>query len=252
MSEDSNNNEEPVLIQSSEEIEEEEKEEVSIEKINVLIENVENTKRNKDRAEYIDQLSEYKTESRVKNLFCVLALNDSYAICRAKAVSYLAEIIYDEDVKKIVLDALKDSSPKVRLWSVWALRTIVDDKEVLEELLSRLRYLEKSNRVKLWLIRTLSDQIINDDVVRVFIKELESKPNIETRKLILYYLLQRLDNQEICYKLSKYVMQETNKEIKLEIVKKLVTIENEDVKFVLSKLSKLEKDEQILAVLNNR
>ncbi len=253
MSEESNKEEnDQELIQPIEEPEIEiiENENTKV-RINALIEDVKSTKKNKDRALYIDQLSEFKSELRVQNLLCDLAINDSYAMCRAKAVSYLAEVIDESNVKRVVVESLKDSSPKVRLWAVWALRTIVHEKEILEGLLSRLRYLEKSNRVKLWLIRTLSDQIKNEDVIRVFIKELESKPNLETRKLILYYLLQRLDNQEICYKLANYVMQETNKEIKLEIVKKLIVIENDDIKYSLNKLSKIEKDENILNLLEN-
>ena len=258
MSEESNNEEsDPELIKKQEEIEiekeeEEEEEEDNKEKIDALIKEVKITKKNKDRALLIDQLSEFKSEFRVQKLLSDIALNDSYVICRAKAVSYLAEVIDEDEVKRVIVESLKDSSPKVRLWAVWALRTIVHENEILEELLSRLRYSEKSNRVKLWLIRTLSDQIANEDVVRVFIKELETKPNLETRKLILYYLIQRLDNPEICYKLANYVMQETNKEIKLEIVKKLKTIENEDVKYSLNKLSKLEKDGEILSILNSR
>ena len=202
MSEESTNEEEeePELVQTLEEKQNEEEEsEDTKEKINTLLEQVQITKKNKDRALLIDQLSEYKSDSRVQNLLGNLAKYDSYAICRAKAVSYLSEIIHEDSAKRVILESLKDSSPKVRLWAVWALRTIVHNNEVLEQLLSRLRYLERSNRVKLWLIRTLSDQISNEDVIRVFVKELESKPNLETRKLILYYLLQRLDNQEICF-----------------------------------------------------
>ena len=253
MSEESSKEEnEQEIVQSEEDTETEtEVKENYMDKVDSIINEIKITKKNKDRALLIDELSEYKSELKVQDYLANLALDDSYAICRAKAISYLAEVIEEKKVKQIVLESLKDSSPKVRLWAVWALRTVVHEDEILEALLTRLKYQEKSNRVKLWLIRTLSDQIKNEDVIRVFIKKLESKPNLETRKLILYYLLQLLDNQEICFKLANYVMQESNKEIKLEIIKKLITVENEDVSFSLRKLSKLEKDEQILSILKN-
>ncbi|MEE9410330.1 MAG: hypothetical protein V3V41_05320 [Candidatus Heimdallarchaeota archaeon] len=251
MSEKRKDNEtDPVLDHLFEEIKEEKKNKHESEKrVKELLAKFHLTKRNKERAEIIDQVSEFIQFPEIISLLQEVALNDTYAFCRAKAVSYLAELVEEEEVKRTIIKKLNDSSPKVRLWSVWGLRVVIHEEEVLEILLRRLRYLEKANRVKLWLIRTLSDQISNDDVMTAFFKLLESKPNTETRKLLLYYLLQRLDNPEISYKLANYVLKETNKDIKSEIIKKLLTLDNEDVEYSLNKLSRMEKDENILALL---
>ncbi|MHA2357751.1 MAG: HEAT repeat domain-containing protein [Candidatus Heimdallarchaeaceae archaeon] len=222
----------------------------SEEEVNDLLFKLHITKKNKGRAEIIDKLSKYSSYAEVKLVLLDSALEDKYQFCRAKAVSILADYLDDKDVRRVVLQKLDDKSVQVRLWAIWALRGIVEEKVITEILIGRLKYKESSNKVKLWIVRALSDQINYQEVQDAFLYILKSKPNKEMKKLILYYLLQKIDNLNIRKYISSYIHNEYNREIRIELVKSLLKFnEDSDVRYNLEKLSKNERDEEIKRLL---
>ena len=240
---------EEVLDSPIEEIQAEKRTITSSEEIQEILNEYEKTRKNKDRVLIIDKIAELLPNSDLEELLKEIAFKDSYSLCRVKAVSLLADLNDKSEVKRLLIGKLDDSSPKVRLWAVWGLRPIIYDAEILEVFINRVKYVEKSKRVKLWLIRALSDQINDNKIQETFLLLLKSKPDNETRKLLLFYLLQRTNEENIAYKLSRYVLNEANRDIRKEIVKKLVMLENEDVRYSLEKLFKTERDEEIRKIL---
>ncbi|NPD89531.1 MAG: HEAT repeat domain-containing protein [Asgard group archaeon] len=220
-----------------------------LERMNELSSKLQITKENKERAQILDLIGEFSTYAEITTILIDIALEDKYQLCRTKAVSLLADLISEEEVKRTILQTLSDSSQQVRLWSVWALRSIIHDVDVRDILIRKLKFGEVSNRVKLWIIRTLSDLINDEEVMYAFLSLLKSKPNTEMRKLLLYYILQKAENPEITFVLSTHIQNETNKEIRREIVKKLIQLDNEDVNYALERLMKTEKDEETLELL---
>ena len=209
----------------------------------------ESTTRNKDRANLIDKLTDYLRYEETVSALKDIAINDKYPLCRAKAVSFLSEFMRDKKVKDLVIRKLRDSSQTVRLWAVWSLRGIIEEEDVQEVLIRQLRHYEKSKRIKLWLVRSLSDKIENPSVIDIFLQSLKKRPGKEMRKLILYYILQIQGNQDISYFLSTYVHEENDKEIRLEIVKKLLEMDNSDSRYALQKLKRNERNQEIITLL---
>lgn len=210
----------------------------------------ESTTGNKDRANLIDKLIDYLRYEETISALKDIAINDRYPLCRAKAVSFLSEFMKDKKVKDLVIRKLRDSSQTVRLWAVWSLRAIVEEEDVQEVLIRQLRHYEKSKRIKLWLIRSLSDKIENSNVIDVFLQSLKKRPDKEMRKLILYYIMQVQGNPDISYFLSTYVHKENDKEIRLEIVKKLLEMDNSDSRYALQKLRRNERNQEIITLLS--
>lgn len=227
---------EKIIVTSSEEIQE-------------ILNEYDKTRKNKDRVLIFDKITELLPNSDLEELLKEIAFKDSYSLCRVKAVSLLADLNDKSEVKRLLIRKLDDSSPKVRLWAVWGLRPIIDDTEIQEVFINKIKYFEKSKRVKLWLIRVLSDRINDNKIQDTFLLLFKSKPDNETRKLLLFYLLQKANEENIAYELSRYVLKEANRDIRKEIVKKLVMLENEDVKYSLEKLFKTERDEEIREIL---
>jgi hypothetical protein len=213
---------------------------------------LQSTKKNKERAQILDLIGEFSTYSEITLILIDIALEDKYQLCRAKAVSLLADLIQEDEVKRTILQTLNDSSQQVRLWSVWALRGIIHDDDVRDTLIRKLKFGEVSNRIKLWIIRALSDLINDKEVMYAFVSILKSKPNTEMRKLLLYYILQKADNPEVKVVLASHIRNETNIEIRREIVKKLLQFKDEDIIYSLERLMKTEKDEQILELLKTK
>lgn len=221
----------------------------SSEKIQEFLNEYEKTRKNKDRVLMIDKIAELLPNSDLEEFLKEIAFKDSYSLCRVKAVSLLADLTDKSEVKRLLIRKLDDSSPKVRLWAVWGLRPIIHDTEIQEVFINKVKYFEKSKRVKLWLIRALSDRINDKKMQDTFLYLLKSKPDNETRKLLLFYLLQKANEENTAYELSRYVLKEANRDIRKEIVKKLVMLENEDVKYSLEKLFKTERDEEIREII---
>ena len=211
---------------------------------------IETTTRNKDRADLIDKLNDFLTFEETVSALKDIAINDKYPLCRAKAVSLLSEFMSNKEVKNLIIRKLRDSSQTVRLWAVWSLRALNEDEDIQEVLIRQLRHYEKSKRIKLWLIRTLSDKIENTRVIEVFLQSLKGRPDKEMRKLILYYIMQIQDNTDISYFLSTYVHKENDKEIRLEIVKKLLEMDNSDSRYALQKLKRNERNQKIVSLLS--
>ena len=230
----------------SEEIQEDEILKItSTQEIEDIIFDYNTTSKNKDRTKIIDKIATFLPNNVLEELLKEIAFQDSYALCRAKAVSLLGDKTDAPEIKRLLIQKLGDSSPKVRLWTVWSLRSIVYDPEVYEVLIKKVKYFEKSKRVNLWIIRSLSDQIDNKTIQDTFINLLKQKPDNETRKLLLFYLLQKSNDEDMATELSFYMLKEVNREIRKEIVKKLVLLDFEDVKYSLEKLYKKERDEEI-------
>lgn len=240
---------EEVLDSHIEDIQAEKRIITSSEEIQEILNEYEKTRKNKDRVLIIDKIAELLPNSDLEELLKEIAFKDSYSLCRVKAVSLLADLNDKSEVKRLLIRKLDDSSPKVRLWSVWGLRPIIHDTEIQEVFINKAKYFEKSKRVKLWLIRALSDRINDKKMQDTFLYLLKSKPDNETRKLLLFYLLQKANEENIAYELSRYVLKEANRDIRKEIVKKLVMLENEDVKYSLEKLFKTERDEEIREII---
>ena len=99
------------------------------------------------------------------------------------------------------------------------------------------------------MIRALSDRINDNKIQEAFLFLLKSKPDNETRRLLLFYLLQKTNEENTVYELSRYVLKEANRDIRKEIVKKPATLDNKDVKYSLEKLFKTEKDEEIREII---
>ncbi len=244
--------EEIVAIDVLEEVKEEQPtdETKSFEELQRILQEIESTTSNKERAYLIDKLIDYPEYEETVSVLKNIAVNDKYPLCRAKAVSFLSDFMRDIEIKDLVIRKLQDSSQTVRLWAVWSLRALVDEEDVQEVLLRQLRHYEKSRRIKLWLIRVLSDKINNPRVIDVFLQSLKGRPNKEMRKLILYYILQIPENSDVSYFLSTYVHKENDKEIRLEIVKKLLEMDNSDTRYALQKLKRNERNQEIVSLLS--
>jgi hypothetical protein len=227
-----------------------------VEQLNISIEDLINnysfSKKNKEKAQILDQLGDYVNYPIVIDFLKETAKEDGYDLCRAKAVSYISDFTDNEEIRNLLLQKLNDSSPKVRLWAVWSLRGEIHDQTVQSEFVRRIKYIEKAKIVRLWIIRSLSDVIDNENVQYVFMQLMKEKPDKETRKLLLYYLLQKIENPDISYFISSYVLTEINKEIRKEIVKKMIEINNDDVKYALDKLIKIEKDKEIINLISSK
>ncbi len=253
--EDAEEIEETEEIQIIDILEKEEESEIVVEPKGILelqriLHEFESTTRNKDRASLIDKLTDYLTYEETVSALKDIAINDKYPLCRAKAVSFLSEFMMEREVKDLVIRKLRDSSQTVRLWAVWSLRALIEEEEVQEVLIRQLRHYEKSKRIKLWLVRSLSDKIENPSVIDVFLQSLKRRPDKEMRKLILYYIMQIQGNQDISYFLSTYVHKENDKEIRLEIVKKLLEMNNSDSRYALQKLKRNERNQEIITLLS--
>ena len=214
-----------------------------------LIERFKNSRKNKERAKFIDIFSENLVNEEVKELMIEITENDNYPLCRAKAVSNLGKWIEDKEIQNTVISKLKDISPKVRLWAVWTLRPIIHLREIQETLINKIKFEENSRQNKLWMIRVLSDQIDDKFIQETFLYFFKLKPDTETKKLLLYYLLSKLENEDILFTISRSVQTETNNEIRLEMVKKLIHVNEPDVKYILEKLTKTERNKEILEYL---
>ncbi|MHA1201075.1 MAG: HEAT repeat domain-containing protein [Candidatus Heimdallarchaeaceae archaeon] len=221
-----------------------------LEELQRILLEFESTTRNKDRANLIDKLIDYLEYEETIYALKDIAINDKYPLCRAKAVSFLSESMMDKKVKELIIGKLRDSSQTVRLWAVWSLRAIVEEEDVQEVLIRQLRHYEKSKKIKLWLVRTLSDKIENPRVIDVFLQSLKGRPDKEMRKLILYYIMQIQGNPDISYFLSTYVHKENDREIRLEIVKKLLEMDNSDSRYALQKLKRKERNQEIISLLS--
>lgn len=216
-----------------------------------LIERFKETKKNKERAKLIDQFSENLDNLNVQELLIEVAEEDNYPLCRAKAVSRLGYWIENTEIQNIVLKKLTDISPKVRLWAVWTLRPIIHLREVQDKIINRVKFFEKSRQIKLWMIRILSDQIDDLFIQETFLYFFKINPDTETRKLLLYYLLPKIENEDILFTISRHMQYENNNEIRIEIVKRLVLVDEPDVKYLLEKLSKTERNKEILEIINS-
>ncbi len=224
-------------------------EQVSI-SVSDLIDNYNLSKKNKEKTQILDQLGDYVNYPEVTEFLKETAKEDGYDLCRAKAVSYISDFTDNEDIKNLLLQKLDDSSPKVRLWVVWSLRGEIHEQRIQSEFIRRIKYVEKAKIVRLWIIRSLSDVIDNENIQYVFLQLLKEKPDTETRKLLLYYLLQKLENPDVSYFISSYVLSELNKEIRKEIVKKMIEVNNDDIRYALNKLTKVEKNKEILDLIS--
>ncbi|MFW9852782.1 MAG: HEAT repeat domain-containing protein [Candidatus Thorarchaeota archaeon] len=252
LDEEREDNEIELVIFNEEFLQLEKKHEQISTSIEELIKNYSLSKKNKEKTKIMDQLGEFISYPEVKDFLKDTAREDSYDLCRAKAVSYFSELTSDEEIKGLLIQKLDDSSPKVRLWAVWSLRGEIHDEIVQSEFIRRLKYIEKAKTVRLWIIRSLGDVIENENIQYVFLHLLKQKPDTETRKLLLYYLLQKLNNRDICYYISSYVTLEVNKNIRKEIVKKMIEVDNEDIKYALNKLAKIEKDKEIIDLISSK
>ncbi len=222
------------------------------EDLDLLINTLINSNRNKVRLDIIEKIGEFIEEEKVKKALSNISKNDKYPLCRAKAVSYLSDIIEDKQVKETILSKLDDSAKVVRHWAVWGLKEVVSESDVQKALIKRLLREEKSRKIKLWIIKILSSQIKTNRVEEAFLGLLKQNLNIETKGLVVDYLLNNLSDRDICYQLSLYVIKERNKEIKSKIIQKFLTIDNLDVKYSLERLEREENDENILLLLKNR
>ncbi len=220
--------------------------------INSLIERYKETRKNKERANLIDQLSENLDNNQVKELLIEIVDKDNYPLCRAKAVTNLGYWIEDSEIQSIVVKKLSDVSPKVRLWTVWTLRPVIHIKDIQEIIINRIKFFEKSRQNKLWMIRILSDHIDTLFIQETFLYFFKTHTDTETRKLLLYYLLPKIENEDVMFTLSRHVQYESNNEIRFEIVKKLVLVDEPDVKYILEKLSKTERNEEIRELLRKK
>ena len=250
--------------QVGEEIEEKDESVISVEEpvveekkltdaeIGILINQLRFPMNKKKRLKIIEQLSGYVSHPLVKSLFLELVDTETITLARAKVVSALADIVHDVDVKNALLDALRDSSPVVRQWAVWGLMQLVEeDSDIVEKLIYHLLYREGSKRVKLWILRALRRTINQSAVEDTFLRLLSPSAPYEIRSLIVDYLLQRLDDNEICYAISRYVQREPNKGLKKRIIKKILDSDNTDLQFALERLRFEERDKEILELLKN-
>ncbi len=233
------------IIQSEDVVEKEILEVTSSKEIQEIIYDYNSSSKNKDKIGIIDKVAALLPNGLLEELLKEIATRDSYALCRAKAVSLLADRVEVPDIKRLLIQKLDDSSPKVRLWAVWGLRTMVHDSEVQEIFIKKLKYFERFKRVKLWMIRSLSDQIDDKNIQDTFFHLLKLKPDNETRKLLLFYLLQKANDEDVAVELSLYMLKEVNREIRREIVRRLVLLDNDDVRYSLEKLYKKERDDEI-------
>ena len=222
------------------------------EDLDFLISTLINSNRNKVRLDIIEKIGDFIKEEKVKKTLSDISKNDKYPLCRAKAVSYLSDIIEDKQVKETILSKLDDSAKVVRHWAVWGLKGVVSESDVQKALIRRLLREEKSRKIKLWIIKILSSQIKTNRVEEAFLGLLKQNLNIETKNLVVDYLLNNLSDRDICYQLSLFVIKERNKELKLKIIQKFLTIDNLDVKYSLERLEREENDEDILTLLKNR
>jgi len=222
------------------------------EDLDLLINTLINSRRNKVRLDIIEKIGDFIEEEKVQKTLSNISKNDKYPLCRAKAVSYLSDIIEDKQVKETILSKLDDSAKVVRHWAVWGLKEVVSESDVQKALIKRLLREEKSRKIKLWIIKILSSQIKTNRVEEAFLGLLKQNLNIETKGLVVDYLLNNLSDRDICYQLSLYVIKERNKELKSKIIQKFLTIDKLDVKYSLERLEREENDEDILSLLKNR
>ncbi len=205
----------------------------------------------KERARAIDQLANYLDNEDVTNTLIMIAKKDTYYNNRAKAVSILADKINDESVKECIISKLNDSSKEVRKWAVWGLKTVVDDPNVLEALIRRLRYEESTKLVKSWIINALSAAIDNIDVIETFLLLLKRSLTRDNKELIIESLLNKLDNKDVLITISNLVLKEKNTSIKKKIIKKLKTVDDLDASFTLERLARNTKDPEIIELLKS-
>lgn len=217
-----------------------------------FIEEYEQTKKNKARAEILDRLAEYSDIPVIKEFLIDVANRDNYPLCRAKAISNLSCWIEEKDIQNLILSKLSDVSPKVRLWAIWTIRPVIHLREIQDNIINKIKFSEKSRQIKLWMIRILSDQIHTEYIQEVFLYFFKLNPDVETKKLLLYYLLPKLNNEDILYTISRHVQHEKNNEIRLEIVKHLILVDEPDVKYLLENLLKTERNEEILEILKTK
>ncbi len=223
--------------------------EITDSEIDDLIYKYKSTGKNKERAKIVDSLTKQLHHSKIQEILIDIAEDDNYPLCRAKAISNLGDLIENSDIRNLLIKKLDDISPKVRLWTVWTLRPIIHDREIQDIFIKRIKFVEKSRKIRLWMIRVLSDQINNIYIQEVFLYLFKLKPDMETRKLLLYYLLQKTENKDILFTITKQLQVEKNNEIRIEILKKLILLDDQDVQYVLENLLKTEKDSDVLELL---
>ncbi|MHA1667214.1 MAG: HEAT repeat domain-containing protein [Candidatus Heimdallarchaeaceae archaeon] len=214
-------------------------------RVNQILSELPFVKVNRKKLALLQELSDYTHFKEVKRALIDIAKFDSYKMARVKAISLLSEQLKDPEVQNLFLRKLDDNSPDVRMWTVWGLKDIAHKEEVQNALLRELRFQEKSNKVKLWIIKILNDHLDKKEVQEAFLYLLKTNPNNSTRKLLVSYLLTRIDNKEIAYALATHLHTEKNKDIKKEIIEKLITSTDEDIQYSLMKLLRTEKNEEI-------
>ena len=204
-----------------------------------------------DRLSSIDKLSEYIDQDEVIQTLVEIARKDPYHICRAKAVSILADKIQSRYVKELILEKLTDCSKEVRKWVIWALKGDIQDKTIQAALIRHLIYAENSKQIKLWIINALSSCIENEDVEYAFLRLLKSNLSNEMRSLVIDALLTKVYDSEVLYGLSKHLFKEHNKTLRKKIILALKKVDNMDAKFTLERLSKVEKDKELKSLISS-
>ncbi|UJG41832.1 MAG: HEAT repeat domain-containing protein [Candidatus Heimdallarchaeum aukensis] len=205
----------------------------------------------KERLSSIDDLSQYLDKDEVIQSLVEIARKDPYHICRAKAVSILADKIKNRYVKDLILEQLKDSSKEVRKWVIWALKSEIQDKAIQDALIRHLMYTESSKEIKMWIINALSSCIDNEDVEYTFLRLIKSSLSFEIRSLIIDALLPKIYDSEVLYGLSNHLFKEPDKTIRKKIILALKKINNMDAKFTLERFLKIEKDKELKALLSS-
>ncbi|MHA1115969.1 MAG: HEAT repeat domain-containing protein [Candidatus Heimdallarchaeaceae archaeon] len=205
----------------------------------------------KERLSSIDALSQYLDKDEVIQSLVEIARKDPYHICRAKAVSILADKIKNRYVKDLILEKLKDSSKEVRKWVIWALKSEIQDKAIQDALIRHLMYTESSKEIKMWIINALSSCIDNEDVEYTFLRLIKSSLSFEIRSLIIDALLPKIYDSEVLYGLSNHLFKEPDKTIRKKIILALKKINNMDAKFTLERFLKIEKDKELKAILSS-
>lgn len=252
-----------VLVTEEEEKEAEEKEENRIkekihveeqiltdEKLLAIIEQMRYPMSKKKKLQLIDSLSKFVKHPTVKDFFIQQAEQETITAVRVKIVAALADVVEDSDVQKVLLEKLQDPSPYVRQWAVWGLTQLIEqDRDILDRLIYHMLYRESSERVKLWILRALSRIIDNPNVEDVFLRMLKASTSKDIRSLIVQYLLNKLDDREICYALSRYILEEKDKEIKKAIIEKIRYSDNPDLQFALERLKRIEQNKEIVQLL---
>ena len=240
----------PQEIEGVEEQTVEEKETIDYSLLVNILEKAKEGKK-KERLSSIDSLSLHLDEDEVIQSLVEIARKDPYHICRAKAVSILADKIKNRYVKDLLLEKLKDSSKEVRKWVIWALKGEIQDKAIQDALIRHLMYIENSKEIKMWIINALSACIDNEDVEYTFLRLIKSSLPFEIRLLIIDALLPKIYDSEVLYGLSNHLFKEPDKNIKKKIILVLKKINNMDAKFTLERFLKIEKDKELKALLSS-